>query len=91
MLGKALRAAKVKRSWHIYIGNLERGTASDDICDYLKGNGVDVILCEPLGDGHWDERPASFHIEIDYDKKDKDESFWNVVVKIRNWFFPKKK
>jgi hypothetical protein len=41
---------------------------------------------------HWDDRPASFHVEIDYSKKDDvmRDSFWDLGVKVRQWFFPRK-
>jgi hypothetical protein len=89
---KSLKAAKMKRTWHLYIGNLDRGTTKDDIYDYFKENNVEVFLCEMLREGAWDERPSSFHLEIDYEKKDivMQESFWSVGVKVRNWTFPRK-
>lgn len=91
--GKSLKAAKTKRSWHFYIGNLSKGTTTDDICDFLLENKVDVLCCEQAGHGYWDDRPAAFHVEINYEKKDDVmcESFWDTGVKIRNWIFPKKK
>ena len=49
-------------------------------------------MCGWLSEGHWDERPESFHIEVDYASKDiiMQDSFWNKGVKVRNWSFPKK-
>jgi hypothetical protein len=89
---KNLKAAKSKRTWHIYVGNLDKETTANDMRDFFKDNDVEVFTCDPLGDGHWDERPASFHVEVDYTRKDliMDESFWDVGVKVRNWSFPKK-
>ena len=91
--GKVLKAAKTKRTWHFYVGNLNSSTISYDIREYLETSGIDVFSCEPVGDGHWDERPAAFHVEVDYEKKDAVimESFWDVGVRVRNWYFPKRK
>ena len=30
---------------------------------------MEVFTSEPAGDSHWDERPAAFHIAVDYAKK----------------------
>jgi hypothetical protein len=91
--GKKLKAAKNKRSWHLYAGNLDKGTIANDVREFLTDNGIEVMSCEPVGDGNWDLRPAAFHIEINYDKKDlvMHESFWDVGVRVRNWTFPRKK
>jgi hypothetical protein len=91
---KNLKAAKVKRTWHVYVGNLDRGTTVNDVSDFLKENDIEVFMCDPLGQGRpgWDERPSAFHVEVDYAKKDTvmQESFWDLGVKVRNWTFPKK-
>ena len=73
----------------MYTGNLDRLIKTDDACDYLKENSVKVLfMCASLSEGHWDERPASFHVEVNYASKDiiMQGSFW----KVRNWSFPKK-
>ena len=67
--GKVLKAAKTKRSWHFYVGNLNSSTISNDIREFLESSGIDVFSCKPVGDGHLDERPAAFHVEVDYEKK----------------------
>jgi hypothetical protein len=36
--GKALKAVKEKRTWHLYVGNLDRGTTTNDVCEYLTEN-----------------------------------------------------
>ena len=33
--GKLLKAAKEKRTWHLYIGNLHKDTVSDNVCGFL--------------------------------------------------------
>ena len=60
--------------------------------DNLKENGAKVFMCASLSEGHWDERPASFHVEVDYTSKDiiMQHSFWNKGLKVRNWSIPKK-
>ena len=84
--GKVLKAAKTKRMWHFYVGNLNSSTVSNDIREYLETSGIDVFSCEPVSDGHWDERRAAFHVEVDYEKKNAVmmESFWDVGVRVRN-------
>ena len=68
-----LIAAKQKRTWHVYVGNLSVGTSTNAGTKYLSDRDIEVTTCElaDAGTGHWDERPSSFHVEIDYDKKDE--------------------
>jgi hypothetical protein len=91
--GKVLKAAKTKRSWHLYVGNLRCGTTVDDVSAFLSEGNVEVMFIEPVGYGQWDDRPAAFHVEVDYGKKDvvMDESFWDCGVKVRNWTFPRRR
>jgi hypothetical protein len=91
--GKVLKAAKSKRTWHLYVGNLERGMSALDVRDYLIECGAEVFDCIAINEWAEDNRPASFHVEVDYDSKEKvmNEQFWNRGVKVRNWFFPRKK
>ena len=61
---------------------------------YLNDRAVDVLTCDPVDSGaeHWDERLSSFHVEIDYAKKDEimKDTFWDLGVKVMQWFFRKK-
>jgi hypothetical protein len=90
----SLKAAKQKRTFHVYVGNLDKGTSANDVKQYLNDREVDVLTCDPVESGaeHWDERPSSFHVEIDYTKKDEimKDTFWDLGVKVRQWFFRKK-
>jgi hypothetical protein len=94
--GSKLTASKLVRSWHLYVDNPCYGTSSMDVSSYLKDNNIDVIQCVRTTD-EWNEdsgnKPVSFHIEVPYDVKDKvmDEGFWDQGVRIRNWYFPRKK
>jgi hypothetical protein len=87
-----LKAAKLKRTWHVYVENLDRGVTTNDVCDYLKENNIEVVNCEFLCERRWDERPAAFHVEVEYMNKETImlESFWDMGVKVRNWTFPRK-
>lgn len=89
-----LKAAKEKRTWHVYVGNLDKSISADEVRKYLNDHDVEVMACDLVDSGveHWDDRPASFHVEIDYAKKDNvmQDSFWDLGVKVRQWFFPRK-
>lgn len=90
-----LKAAKQKRTFHVYVGNLDRGTSDNEVRKYLNDRAVEVMTCELVDSGveHWDERPSSFHVEIDYAKKDEvmKDTFWDLGVKVRQWFFRSKR
>ena len=90
-----LKAAKQKRTFHVYVGNLDRGTSDNEVRKYLNDRAVEVMTCELVDSGveHWDERPSSFHVEIDYAKKDEvmKDTFWDLEVKVRQWFFRSKR
>ena len=90
-----LKAAKQKRTFHVYVGNLDRGTSDNEVRKYLNDRAVEVMTCELVDSGveHWDERPSSFHVEIDYAKKNEvmKDTFWDLGVKVRQWFFRSKR
>ena len=91
--GKSLKAAKDKRTWHLYVGNLPCGTDADQVREFLTDNNVEVMTCEGVGTGHWENRPVAFHVEVVYDMKDTImmESFWDKGEKVRNRTFLRKK
>ena len=43
--GKVLKAAKTKRTWHFYVGNLNSSTISNDIREYLETSGILLQIC----------------------------------------------
>ena len=90
-----LKAAKQKRTFHVYVGNLDRGTSDNKVRKYLIDRAVEVMTCELEDSGveHWDERPSSFHVEIDFPKKDEvmKDTFWDLGVEVRQWFFRSKR
>ena len=44
--GKLWKAAKEKRTWHLYFVNLHKETVLDDVCSFLRENKVEATSCE---------------------------------------------
>ena len=68
--GKSLKAAKDKITWHLYVGNLACGTDADQVCEFLTDSNEEVMTCEGVGTGHWENLPEAFHVEVVHDVKD---------------------
>ena len=82
-----LKAAKQNRIFHVYVGNLDRGTSDNEVRKYLNDRAVEMMTCELVDSNveHWDEKPSSFHVEIDFAKKNEvmKDTFWDLGVEVR--------
>ena len=60
-----LKEAKSKRTWHLYVGKLERGMSASGDRDYLTECKEEVFDCMPINEWAEDNWSASFHVEVD--------------------------
>jgi hypothetical protein len=88
-----LKASTKPRPFHIYVGNLDIGTSSEDVKEHCQDSGIKVLECELVRSRRYtDIRAVAAHVTIDM--KDKDKAFqpgsWFDGVVIRAWRMEKR-
>ena len=85
------KVSTVPRIFHIYVGNLDVSVKSEDLSDYLKDVGINVLIYDIVHTSRFVDpttiRSISAHVQVD--SKDKDEvmqlGFWESGLIIRPW------
>jgi len=82
-----------EKSWHIFIGKLQKDTSESDLKEYLEDAGVSTIEIRKLKPANeYQEKSAAFRVSIALKCKDAvmNADLWPGNVVVRDWFFKPK-
>jgi len=77
--GRLKAVSNEGKSWHVFVGRLQPTTTADELSDFVRDVGIDVIECSMLSKREkWQEKYAAFRLVVDYKHKDKvfDDVMW---------------
>ena len=80
---KALSAARIYRTWHLYVGSLSLHTSAEEIKEFLVTNGVTAVNCKTVPNSLWqDGFGKAMHVVVKFDDKEKfiTLNFWDKGV-----------
>jgi hypothetical protein len=81
------------KSWHLFIGKLDKDTKEEDLKEFLEDSGIsvsDVKKLKPTAE--WQEKNSAFRVSVLYKCKDMvmNPDIWPDNVDVRDWFFKQK-
>lgn len=69
-VGGKLKAVSTEgKAWHIFVGRLDPATVADDLIEFVRDAGIDVVLLEKRE--KWQEKYSAFRLVVDIKHKDK--------------------
>ena len=90
-----LKVSTMPRIFHLYVGNLDVSVKSEDLSDYLKDVGINVLACDIVHTSKFVDpttiRSISAHVQVDSKDKDKvmQPGFWESGLIICPWRQPR--
>jgi hypothetical protein len=86
-------SSSASKTWHVFIGHLNKDTNETQLKEYLEDNGISVVeISQIKATKTWHEKSSAFRVSIAL--KDKDSimncDIWPDNVEVRDWFFKAK-
>jgi hypothetical protein len=89
-----LKASSLPRETHVYVGNLDLGSTSDQVKSYVEKRGLRVLKCEIVHSKRFtNTRSLAAHVTVD--SRDKEKALladtWPLDTTIRAWIQPRRR
>ena len=80
------------RTWHVFVGGLNKSTSEKDLQEHLAENNINVIRVtqmKPRED--WQKQSAAVHVSIAFINREAvfEPLLWPSSVTILDWYFKK--